>query len=281
MSDVKFTLLTPNSHYAIGVIDMKCHINHPLSAAGCTLLICNQGRAVVSINFRKLALKPGDVVFLFSDMVFIILETSRNFTAFHCTVSAELFNEANYNTPWDFYEYLYRHPVCATTAEQYTQLVLWQQQVSWFATETGLGQQYSFMRNSIQNLFLGVDREIKRNPDILKQTQRKDRAWTLLNQFYNLLSAYGQENRSVGFYADKLHITPYYLYKITHKIMKLSPKELIDEQIVVEIKMHLTCTNLSIKQIAEKLCFEDPSYMCRFFRRHTGKALTEYQTEFI
>lgn len=279
--DVRFTLLNENTNFCMGTTNMKSYTNRPLSTRGCTILICNSGKATISINFRKLLFKKGDIIFLFSDMMFILVNSSSDFSTTYCAASSELLNEVTYNIPWGFYEYLYINPVCSTTEEQYSQLILWKQQVEWFTSDNTPGQQHSFIRNSIQNLFFMVDREIKRNLDIFKQTQKKDRAWEFMNKFFILLVKHCKENRNVSFYANELCITPYYLYKITYKIMKLSPKELIDEQIVVEIKMHLSCTNLSVKEIAESLHFEDPSYMCRFFRRHTGMSLTEYKSEFI
>lgn len=52
------------------------------------------------------------------------------------------------------------------------------------------------------------------------------------------------------FYADRLCITPYYLSRITHRIFDVSPKELIDRQIVMEIKSLLTSTELSVKEMS-------------------------------
>lgn len=43
------------------------------------------------------------------------------------------------------------------------------------------------------------------------------------------------------------------------------------------IKNYLTYTDLSVKNIAAKLNFDDPSYMCRFFRKMTGVSPMEYK----
>lgn len=63
--------------------------------------------------------------------------------------------------------------------------------------------------------------------------------------------------------------------------MEQSPKEIIEQMIIVEIKTYLSNTNLSIKNIAAEMNFEDPSYMCRFFRRHTGSSPTEYRNIYL
>ena len=99
---------------------------------------------------------------------------------------------------------------------------------------------------------------------------KKDRSWIILRKFAVLLSEYCHISRDVKFYADKLCITPDYLYKLTKKAMEMSPKEIIDQQIIIEIKTYLTNTDLSVKNIAAELHFDDSSYMCRFFHRLTG-----------
>lgn len=46
-----------------------------------------------------------------------------------------------------------------------------------------------------------------------------------------------------------------------------------------ELKYKLIYTSKSIEQIAKELHFPDTSYMCRYFRRKTGRALDEYRKE--
>lgn len=281
MSEIKYSLLKNGSHYVVGASDMRGYLHRPMYAAGCTFLLCVGGCAIVTINFRRHAIRKGDSLFLFSDMVFVIERCSKDFSVLYSAVSVELQNEANYTVAWDFYEQLYISPVFRTNPDQYAQLFQWHGQLSWFLKNGGESQCYPYVRNSFQNLFLGVDSYIKNHPELSSTAARKDRAWVLISQFFELLVANSKSERSVGFYANAMCITPYYLYKVTYKVLKMSPKALIDEQIVVEIKMHLSCTNMSIKEIAEVLNFEDASYMCRFFRRHAGCSLSFYRSEFV
>lgn len=39
----------------------------------------------------------------------------------------------------------------------------------------------------------------------------------------------------------------------------------------------LTTTNLTIKEIADRYCFESASYLGRFFRKHSGMTPREYR----
>ena len=60
-------------------------------------------------------------------------------------------------------------------------------------------------------------------------------------------------------------------------IMKMSPKDIINSQLSCEIKVLLSSTNLSVKEIAQKSGFEEPSYMTRFFKRVTGTTPTRFR----
>lgn len=79
--------------------------------------------------------------------------------------------------------------------------------------------------------------------------------------------------------ANKSCITPYYLSKITFRILGMSPKEIIDRQIVMEMKRMLISTDLSVKEIADRFHFDGTSYMGRYFRRHTSMTPTEFRAQ--
>ena len=106
-----------------------------------------------------------------------------------------------------------------------------------------------------------------------------DRSHRLFNGFCKLVTEHCYTQHEVKFYADRLCITPYYLSKITARIAEMRPKQLIDWQIVMEIKHLLTSTDLTIKEIADRFHFDSASYLGRYFRRHTGLTLTEFREQ--
>ena len=58
---------------------------------------------------------------------------------------------------------------------------------------------------------------------------------------------------------------------------KRQAKEFIDRSVVLEIKMLLGSTELSVQEIAYRLHFPDQSYLGRFFKKHTGVSPTEFR----
>ncbi|MDE6987827.1 MAG: helix-turn-helix transcriptional regulator, partial [Bacteroides acidifaciens] len=59
-----------------------------------------------------------------------------------------------------------------------------------------------------------------------------------------------------------------------------SAKKIIDEFAILEIKVLLQSTEMTIQEIADKLGFPDQSYLGRYFKRHEGISPKEYQSKY-
>jgi len=97
------------------------------------------------------------------------------------------------------------------------------------------------------------------------------------HQFKALIARHFIESKEVGFYADKLHITPKYLSEVLQETTGKSAKELITEHLFLEAKSLLRQTPMTIKEIAYWLGFEDQSYFVRAFKRHAGVTPAVYR----
>lgn len=77
-------------------------------------------------------------------------------------------------------------------------------------------------------------------------------------------------DKSVRFYAEKLYITSGYLNDILKEVTGFPPTYWIIEEIILEAKRLLTVTNLTVKEIAYRLGYENYSYFTRLFHKRTG-----------
>ena len=184
------------------------------------------------------------------------------------------------------YEYLvlqfidmqYDNPVFRTTTAQRELLKKWEAQFMWITKCRSQKAAYLMLRNHIQNFFIGLESAAV-SESARSQTQPISSTRQLINGFCRLLVEHCHSQHNVKFYADKLCITPYYLSKITSKTIRASPKELIDRQIIMEMKRLLTTTDITIKELASRFHFDTMSYMARFFRRHTGVTPDEFRRQ--
>ena len=89
----------------------------------------------------------------------------------------------------------------------------------------------------------------------------------LIEQFNELIEKQYTEQRSVAFYAKCLHTHPYHLNSLVKKYTGLTAKETIMRHIVMEGKMLLASTPLTIKGISNQLGFEHPEHFSAVFRK--------------
>lgn len=275
--NLKHSLLAKNSSFEAKYLNFKGCLNHPLDVAGCTIFICKTGQAEISLNFQPYKIKSGNILILFGDTVMIPISISENFSIFTVSVSDDIIDELLYNTSSDFFDFIYANPILSPRKEQRNLLIGWEQQILWILKPENKTVANKIISNTLVSFFLAVESTVNRIHELTGVKYKASQSWILINKFTKLLFKHGHENRNVIFYANKLCITPGYLYKVVSKIMQTSPKDLIDNYIITEMKILLSTTNLSMKEIADELHFEDSSYMCRFFRKQTGLSLTDYK----
>ena len=96
-------------------------------------------------------------------------------------------------------------------------------------------------------------------------------------KFSKLVSDNICENISVNEYASKLNLTADKLNEICKENYGQSPKTIILEKKITEAKRLLYFTDLSVKEIAFRLGFEDSSYFSRIFKQKTNLSPTEFK----
>lgn len=104
-----------------------------------------------------------------------------------------------------------------------------------------------------------------------------NRSKVIFDKFMRLVMDYHTQHRNVGFYAEKLCLTPKYLSKIIKTATGRSAPEWIDSYVILEAKNLLKHSTTPIKEIVFKLNFPNQSVFYKFFKAHTGMTPTEYR----
>jgi AraC family transcriptional regulator, transcriptional activator of pobA len=86
--------------------------------------------------------------------------------------------------------------------------------------------------------------------------------------------------KNVSDYADLLNLSPYQLNSIAKTSVGKTVTDLINDQIILEAKRNLIATSAQVKEVADKLGYEDPSYFIRFFKKHTGQSPDTFRKNF-
>ena len=81
---------------------------------------------------------------------------------------------------------------------------------------------------------------------------------------------------TVGYFADKICLTPNYFGDMVKRETGLNPKELINRKVVSLAKSRIVAPNATVKETAFSLGFQYPQHFVRFFKKETGLTPSEY-----
>ena len=99
----------------------------------------------------------------------------------------------------------------------------------------------------------------------------------ILNRF--LVSVYENchRQRTVQYYADEQHLSPYYFSSIIRERSGQSALQWISNVTMTFSRQYLECSEMSIKEIADRLNFPDQSSFGRYFKHHEGCSPSKFR----
>ena len=116
-------------------------------------------------------------------------------------------------------------------------------------------------------LMLRAERLIERAPPVPAPVQR----------FLTVLERDHATTRSVDHYARKAGISARRLAELVHAHAGTSTKQVIDRRVILEQKRLLVHTDISVKELAARTGFAEPTNLVKFFRHHVGTTPLEFR----
>lgn len=102
-------------------------------------------------------------------------------------------------------------------------------------------------------------------------------AYQITEQYKKALSQFIYEKQKVNDYADLLSVSPNHLNKCVKSVTGQSAHDLLSEMILLEAKVLLKQTSLSISEIAYQVGRNELSDFTRFFKSKAGMSPVEYR----
>lgn len=105
----------------------------------------------------------------------------------------------------------------------------------------------------------------------------QDRGDVIFNRFLISVFENCHKERTVRFYADEQHLSPYYFSTIIRSKSGKSALQWIENATMTYARQYLNDSAASIKEIAERLNFPDQSTFGRYFRQREGCSPSAYR----
>lgn len=249
------------------------HIGQPYRIKEGRVMRVLRGQAKFSVNLMEYTLKDNDMAIAPPGSLVQISTMTPDYDAQMIAVDNDFLPTIHRESLTDSYQ-MHGIVVHLTKKE-------WEQAGEYIKLIWETVQEKPFRKEIVQHLITALLYYImyidKRNQDtFLLQASHQEK---LFRRFVALVNEYGKNERSVGFYADKLCLTPRYLSTVIRQVSQRTVTEWINQAVTLEAKVLLKHSDLLVYQISDELRFPNPSFFSKFFKRMTGMTPQEYQKE--
>ena len=233
------------------------------------ILICRKGMAMLNVNYKDWELYEGAVITLFPNDV-VELKVDGNFEAEILKYNPSLLREASLQLEQTVYSSL-RKDRCRQDTPVVTNIIngmFGLLKVYFDQSECTCISQLVLCQ--LKAFFIGFHEYLQRNPQYRPDEVKSYRVRELFNRFMMLLERDFKISRDVNYYARQMNISSKYLTNIVSQVTGHTPKTIIDQYVILQLKMQLKRSTQSVKEMAWEFHFADVSFFCRYFKKHTG-----------
>lgn len=248
------------------------YIKFPLETMKTTfyeVLFLTKGQCRVTDNLNDLSVSGGQMRFVAPGKIVSVKEPSADIEGYYFQFDQAFMDTysgvANVLRGFPFFD-LDAIPVISLTAEQ----------TSFFAfilhkIKLDFAQNYQQLKPAICRYIIAILSECKVFYEKVQQENKHlTSADKIAQEFTRLVYKYYLTKRSLTEYAELLNITPKHLTKCVKQATGNTPMEFIYRMLILEVKILLKESSLSVAEIAYQLSFEDTAYFNRFFKLHAG-----------
>ena len=256
-------------------------LGHPCRFDGYMLLYCVKGRIRLNVNLTEYQIDegmifmnvPGNII-----RVNEILDVPKEEVRYVCVAMSKAFLQGmqlDANKIFNEGMSMLENPSVRLT-EKELQMVRSGLEILTRMVSSDAEYKREALLSLLSSMFYMLMSVWKKRGEPTDQTQ-STRSKLIFDQFIKLVSEYHTQYRNVGFYADKLCLTPKYLSKLIKNATGRSAPEWIDQYVILEAKNLLKYSGETIKEIVFKLNFPNQSVFYKFFKARTGMTPTEYR----
>ena len=235
-----------------------------------------EGHLTLDLNSVNYRLRRNCSLLIERKMVIDNVKTSENFRCRICAISTDVgFSFINKNLMQSVM-HLLANPVIEMEKDDIELMVKYYDLLVFKMDHPEMNFGRETMRDIIRcfayDLLSNINKHLKPEDD--DSPRQGDR---IFRQFMLLLADNTNINRSVKSYADELCVSPKYLTSVCRKHSDYTASELIATSVMSRIKQLLLYSDLSIKEIAGEMGFQNLSFFGKYVRKHLGLSPNHYR----
>ncbi|MDD2595673.1 MAG: helix-turn-helix domain-containing protein [Bacteroidales bacterium] len=249
----------------------------PKIISGEGLCVCTCGSCEIMIDQRSYVLNKGDMCCVFHDSIFRGIRISDDFSGYTIATDMTFLQSlfANFPAPTSLFLFIKDNPCISISEEdQHTIISLGE-----IIKEKEKRTEHPYRREIAKSFLTALSFEIaamyQRSTPV--QKQKKSRKELIFHKFIELVTKNYIKEKTVEYYAAQLCITPRYLSSMIKSATGMKASSWIARIIIINAKVLINTTDMTIQQISDYLNFANPSFFGQFFKRQTGQTPKEYR----
>lgn len=238
------------------------------------IIVCTAGHCNLKINLENYEVEAPSLITIMPGQIVEPVAASQNFSAIIIALSKRFIDMINLPGWQQNYLQMYNHPAQPLDESQVNAMRFFFTVLHHAASDEDNPFRLQVIENMIRVFYYGGVSRMKQH-DTNTSTFKNG----IVERFMNLVREHYREERLIGFYADKLCITPKYLSKVVKEHTGRSAGEWIERHVILEARAMLQSSDMTIQQISSSLNFPNQSFFGKYFKRATGLSPKQYRSK--
>ena len=238
--------------------------------------LCHKGTCRANFDMLPIEFEQHDIAVMLPDHIIGHGECSEDYSTTMIVIDRTFFDQLTNRESFSGYLKYKSQPNYHLTDEQYSQITTILATLR-LVVEIPHPKRTESLANLLDILFYALT-DFRGDELTNKENKVEVRNTYLFNSFYELLINNYKSQHEIGWYAEKLCLTPKYFSGVIRQITGKSAAQWINEMLILHAKRLLyTRHDMNVQQIAFELGFKGNANFCRFFKDQTGLRPSEYR----
>ena len=247
--------------------------HEPYKLKHAAICICTAGHCSIKVNLQHYEIESPMLVTLMPGQIVEGIDYSPNFDGITIVLSKHFIDMLNLPGWQQQYMALFNNPVNTISVDALRHLEIFYTILHKAASDEDNPFRLQVIENLIRVFYYGGVSKFRKFESSVTPIKN-----SIVERFMELVQEHYREERLIGFYADKLCITPKYLSKLVKENTGRSAGEWIDSHVILEARAMLQSSDMTIQQIAASLNFPNQSFFGKYFKRATGLSPKQYRS---
>lgn len=246
-----------------------------------TVILCIDGTENGTVNLKEMSINKGSLLMTFPNNVLKIEAGYPTATVRGIMLSQDFMRmlQVDVKNSLPLFMRLAYNPLVNLTQEQQEDIERYFDLLENISNNSDLAHRDEIVRGLLMSMFYRISDTYEQRPQVLDEKERsvRNRREEYFAKFITLLSENFKRERTVGFYAEQMCVTPKYLSLLIKDFSGKSAAEWIDSYVIIEAKTLLRYSTMSIQEVAYELNFSSQSFFGKYFKHLTGMSPSEYK----